>query len=131
MWVIILFIHHFSKTLWKKLHLFYLFFIDKEKCIPHFKLMKNYQLFTFWWFKSLYPALTNMSNWCNLLNFITINKYISIKNSTFSTYVTFDNQLQEAANQASAWTMRKNYIQANTDKTKYMGQWPSHFSLLL
>ncbi len=22
--------------------------------------MKNYQLFTFWWFKSLYPALTNM-----------------------------------------------------------------------
>ncbi len=25
------------------------------------KLMKNYQLFTFWWFKSLYPALTNMS----------------------------------------------------------------------
>ncbi len=25
------------------------------------KLMKNYQIFTFWWFKSLYPALTNTS----------------------------------------------------------------------
>ncbi len=24
------------------------------------KLMKNYQLFTFWWFKSLYLVLTNM-----------------------------------------------------------------------
>ncbi len=30
------------------------------KC-PMTKLMKNYQLFTFWWFKSLYPPpLTNM-----------------------------------------------------------------------
>ncbi len=27
---------------------------------PMTKLMKNYQLFTCWWFKSLYPALTNM-----------------------------------------------------------------------
>ncbi len=29
------------------------------------KLMKNYQLFTFWWFKSLYiyPALTNIRPW--------------------------------------------------------------------
>ncbi len=26
------------------------------------KLMKNYQLFTFWFFESLYPALTNMSS---------------------------------------------------------------------
>ncbi len=31
------------------------------KC-PMTKLMKNYQLFTFWWLKSLYPALTNMSD---------------------------------------------------------------------
>ncbi len=30
------------------------------KC-PMTKLMKNYQLFTFWWFESLYPALINMS----------------------------------------------------------------------
>ncbi len=30
------------------------------KC-PMTKLVKNYQLFTFWWFKSLYAALTNMS----------------------------------------------------------------------
>ncbi len=27
------------------------------KC-PVTKLMKNYRLFSFWWFKSLYPALT-------------------------------------------------------------------------
>ncbi len=30
------------------------------KC-PMTKLMKNYQFFTFWWFKSLCLALTNMS----------------------------------------------------------------------
>ncbi len=35
------------------------------KC-PMTKLMKNYQLFTFCWFKSLYPTLTNMSR--NSLN---------------------------------------------------------------
>ncbi len=29
------------------------------KC-PMTKLMNNYQLFTFWWFKSLYPELINM-----------------------------------------------------------------------
>ncbi len=29
------------------------------KC-PMTKSIKNYQLFTFWWFKSLYPALTKM-----------------------------------------------------------------------
>ncbi len=27
---------------------------------PTTKLVKDYQLFTFWWFKSLYPALTNI-----------------------------------------------------------------------
>ncbi len=37
MWVIILFIHHFSKKLWKKYTL-NLFFIDNEKGIAHFKL---------------------------------------------------------------------------------------------
>ncbi len=36
MWVIILFIHHFSKNLWTKLHFLFIF-IDNEKGIPHFK----------------------------------------------------------------------------------------------
>ncbi len=36
MWVMILFIHHFSKKC-EKNYTFYLFFIDIEKGIPHFK----------------------------------------------------------------------------------------------
>ncbi len=32
------------------------------KCLVT-KLMKNYQLSTFSWFKSLYPALTNMRSY--------------------------------------------------------------------
>ncbi len=34
--IIILFVHHFSKKLWKKLHFLFVF-IDNEKGIPHFK----------------------------------------------------------------------------------------------
>ncbi len=30
---------------------------------PMTKVMNNYQLFTFWWFKSLFPAFTNMNHY--------------------------------------------------------------------
>ncbi len=39
LWVIVLFIHHFSKKYWKKYTL-NLFFIDNEKGIPHFKFAR-------------------------------------------------------------------------------------------